>query len=103
MQPLGFPPPRGAAAPDGRGGGGQGREEGWRTPLVGLRPTYARVPPFPLSLVRMGWVGGAPAHLGAGSLPHLAHLASRGRCPPSVDPRGHLQSSRWSRYVTGDA
>ena len=31
-------------------------------------------------------MGGAPAHLGAGSLPHLAHLASRGRCPLPVDP-----------------
>ena len=61
---------------------------GWRTPLVGLRPTLVRVPPFPFFLVHMGWVGGAPAHLGAGSLPHLAHLTSRGRCPPSVDPRG---------------
>ena len=26
-------------------------------------------------------VGGAPAHLGAGALPHFAHLTSRGRCP----------------------
>ena len=32
-------------------------------------------------------VGGAPAHLGAGPFPHLAHAALWGRWPHLVDPR----------------
>ena len=40
------------------------------------------------SPMRLGTlVGGAPAHLGAGPLPHMAHAALWGRLPHLVDPR----------------
>ena len=72
---------------DGKGGGGQeGRGEGG-APIWALRPIWTRVCPLPLSLAPCTLVGGAPALLGAGPLPHLAHAAFWGRWPHLVDPR----------------
>ena len=86
--PLGFPPPQGVRpALDGTWGGGQEGREG-RRPLggpqgpsgLGFAPSHSPLRLGPL-------VGGAPAHLGAGTLPHLAHAAFWGRWPHLVDPR----------------
>ena len=72
---------------DGKGGGGQEGERGEAPTRWALRPIWTRVCPLPLSLAPWPLVGGAPAHLGAGPLPHMAHAAFWGRWPHLVDPR----------------
>ena len=72
---------------DGKGGGGQEGERGEAPTRWALRPIWTRVCPLPLSLAPWHLVGGAPAHLGAGPLPHMAHAAFWGRWPHLVDPR----------------
>ena len=64
--------------------------EGRRPGGGGLPPKQGGAPPFrvPPNPRRMGPRGfGAPAHLGAGSLPPTAHKALRGRWTHPVDPR----------------
>ena len=54
---------------------------------LGLPCAYGSTPPPSLSGAHGLGVGGAPAHLGAGSLPHLAHAALRGLWPLPVGLR----------------
>ena len=89
-------PPRGAASPrwdlEGRPRG----ERGGRTTRWALGPSDPWVSPFPRFLRPGPLVGGAPAHLGAGPFPHLAHAALWGRWPHLVDPRDPPRGDRKS-------
>ena len=94
---LPWPPPRWdlglAAAP--RGGGSPQIPSGWRPQGEegeahlgwALGPICPRVCPLPLLEAPWALVGGAPAHLGAGPFPLLAHVGLRGWWPHLVDPR----------------
>ena len=84
---------------DGKGGGGQEGEEREAQGAWALGPICPRVCPLPLLEAPWALVGGAPAHIGAGPFPLLAHVGLRGWWPYLVDPR----TFRWSRYTTGDA
>ena len=84
--PSRVPTPRGAAALDGSWGGGQEGERG-APPRVGLRAHLSLGFPLLLLCCALGLVGGAPAHLGAGPSPPLAHASLRGMWPHLVDPR----------------
>ena len=52
-----------------------------------MGPICPRVCPLPLLEAPWALVGGAPAHLGAGPFPLLAHVGLRGWWPHLVDPR----------------
>ena len=81
-------PPQGVRpALDGTWGGGQEGERGEAPTRWALGPSEPRVSPFPPFLCPRPLVGGAPAHLGAGPFPHLAHATFWGRWPHLVDPR----------------
>ena len=84
--PLGFPPQgwRQPQMPSGRRTEGERGEArlGWA-----LGPICPRVCPLPLLEAPWALVGGAPAHLGAGPFPLLAHVGLRGWWPLPVDPR----------------